>query len=132
MRSRPSVFAATLRARAVRVLAPACFLALAACAGPGGARPLPVATVVVENHSGYAWRVEFLSPDNQSVSPQASADLAPREIKSLTLPPGTYRVRSGVVGEAATPAADVDVELREGRSYVWPLGTLLSAESPGP
>lgn len=123
---------------ATRVATAGLVVALAACAGPGGRPTRAVAAVTVENHSDYAWRVEFFGRAEVKADATARVDLGPRENRRLDLAPGSYRVRSRATGPDATAgqepdaAPDGEVELRAGRTYVWPLGTLLSAESPGP
>ncbi len=138
MSSRPAArsFLPALRARAFSGAVIAIGLVFAACAGP--VRPRPVAAVVsVENHSGYIWEVAFFDRETRTTVAVVSVQLAPRERRRLTLPPGGYRVRSQVAGAGEAervsmpPGADAEVDLSGGRTYVWPLGTLLSAETPG-
>ncbi len=111
-------------------------LGFAACAGPAR-KSAPAALVQVENHSGYAWQVDFFNRETAAKDAVASAQLGPRERRRLALAPGVYRVRSRVAGAGETervwvpPGADAEVELQGGRTYVWPLGTLLSVETPG-
>ena len=110
-------------------------LCFAACAGPARA-PLAAAVVMVENHSGYLWQVEFFNRETTANVAAASVQLGPRERRRLALAPGGYRVRSWVAGAGEAervsmpPRADAEVDLGGGRTYVWPLGTLLSAEAP--
>jgi hypothetical protein len=140
MRFRPAgrfAFPSALMA-ATRGAAAGMVLALAACAGPAKTRVREAAAVTLENHSDYAWRVEFFARAEVKADATARVDLGPRESRRLDLAPGSYRVRSQATGPDAAaglkadPAPDAEVELRAGRTYVWPLGTLLSAESPGP
>ncbi len=113
-------------------------LALAACAGPAKPRPTATAAVTLENHSDYEWRVEFFERAEAKADAAARVELGARQSRRLDLAPGAYRVRSLATGPDATSglnpdaAPDAEVLLRAGRTYVWPLGTLLSAESPGP
>lgn len=111
-------------------------LLFTACAGPARTGASTLATVMVENHSGYMWQVDFFKGTSNAAV--AGVLLGSRERRSLRLVPGGYRVHSRVagVGEAERVSEPTgraaEVELRGGRTYVWPLGTLLSAETPGP
>jgi hypothetical protein len=126
----PSVWAGTFSGAVL-----ATGLCLTACAGPARAR-LAVAVVMVENHSGYLWQVEFVNRETTANIAAASVQLGPRERRRLALAPGGYRMRSWVAGAGEAervsmpPGADAEVDLVQGRTYVWPLGTLLSAEAP--
>jgi hypothetical protein len=108
------------------------------CSAPVSPRPVtPPAVVVIENHTGYDWRVAFtpttpLPAERPGPEPRW-IDVAPRATRRMELVAGTYRVQRALVAEAA-PRADPGVELilEAGRTYPWPLGTLLSAEGVEP
>lgn len=109
------------------------------CAHPEAARPRePDATLRIRNLTDFEWVVSLLpaGPGSQG-PPPAPWRLPPRAERVVTVAAGAYRF-SRSLGDASTgeflpsgdAAADAPVRLRPGRSYTWPLATLLSEQEP--
>lgn len=110
-----------------------------ACSNRKNARHPAVrpAVIIVENHTGYDWRIAFTSIAPAAAGSEAAVpswiDVSARATRRVELVEGAYRVRRALVAEAA-PLDDQGVELifENGRIYTWPLGTLLSSEGVEP
>lgn len=104
------------------------------------ARPVPAgppAVIVVENHTDYAWRVAFDSPDpRESSDPEAAGGwlgISPRATRRVELAGGVYRVRRQLVaGTGMTPDTGIELTFAPGHTYMWPLGTLFSSGGAAP
>lgn len=124
--SRPAVRLAHLAAAAA--------LLAAGCAHRGEIAPAPPARVRIQNHSDFAWRVT-LAPDGGSAP--TTWEIPPRGERRVAVPAGAYRLRqtpadAADAGARETAPGDA-VRLGPGKSYTWPLATLLSApEEPAP
>jgi hypothetical protein len=120
-------------------------VAWSGCASPSrdGLPAVATAEVAVENHTDLEWRIAF-RPQGKTAASSGPDRLAimPRETRRISLAGGVYRVSREVVvlsdtaaesGPGAPGLADeTTIRFEAGRTYAWPLGTLLSTEEPGP
>ena len=110
----------------------ALILAGSGCVHPGAPPPMvSPAVVVVENHTDYGWRIAFDPVRRSGATEVPWQAVAPREVRRLELAGGTYHVwrALGLQDTASGPAAEaVELTFENGKTYAWPLGTLLSVE----
>ena len=98
------------------------------------------AVVVVENHTDYVWRIAFSAAGpggGREAGDVSWQKLAPREVRRIELAGGVYRVRRALgaedaAGVVAPPDDGVELTFESGKTYAWPLGTLLSTERAAP
>jgi len=93
----------------------------------------PPAVVVVENHTDYGWHIAFSAVKPGGGGGDGSVGwqgLAPREVRRVELAGGVYRVRRALADEADDGGVELNFE--SGKTYAWPLGTLLSTEEGEP
>jgi hypothetical protein len=112
------------------------------CATPPRAEaPAPAtAKIVVENFTGWSWRVAFEPLGTDRAAPETGSwqPVAPQETKTFTVAGGAYRLRREPVAPNGVPVlsegADESVELLlvPGRTYTWPLATLFSGDGGRP
>lgn len=107
----------------------AVFLGALILLGPGACRstaPHPavqsLATLRLENHGDQGWRME-LAPDAHGVASRDALrwELPARAKQTVTVPAGTYHLRSRLAGEANenTSAAFERLELHAGATRLW-------------
>jgi len=127
----------SLRLPPARLAAAVLLLALG-CAHPEAARPRePDATLRICNLTDFEWVVALQPVEAESPRPSPAAwRLPPRTERIVSVAAGTYRFRQSFgdtnAGElaASDAAADAPITLRPGRTYTWPLATLLSEQEP--
>lgn len=106
-----------------------------ACAKTRPADPVQPARVRFENRTDLTWKITLLAgpgPTAEASRADQALRLAPREIRVCEVGAGSYRVRvlpedtQASLDTWALPPEGETVRLVAGRSYVWPLATLLS------
>lgn len=99
------------------------------------------AEVVVANPSGFTWRIALqpLADANAFNHPAVPwIQVAPRAVLRLKPTAGVYRVHrqwvdvEGRTTPAGTSADSTELTFDAGRTYHWPLATLLSGEEDAP
>ena len=82
------------------------------------------AHVVVANRTDYTWKLTFALKGQVALS----ATLLPRQTVDLALDAGEYRIEQSVVGgtDDSHLAQALTERFEEGRTYRWPMVTLLS------
>jgi len=95
------------------------------------ATPDSQAVVVVENHTDYAWRIAFDAMMGNEATKAPWQVMAPREVRRVKLTGGTYKVWRALGIRDTASAQDAEamtLTFENGKTYAWPLGTLLSDE----
>lgn len=83
----------------------------------------PVARLLVENLTDYAWRISVTA----TAGPEAStAEVPARGFVEVMLGGGDYVIEQAARGAGADLTRRLPARLEAGQSYQWRLGTLLS------
>lgn len=83
----------------------------------------PVARLLVENLTDYAWRITVTA----AAGPESStAEVPARGFAEVALSGGDYVIEQAARGPGADLSRRLPARLEAGQSYQWRLGTLLS------
>lgn len=130
-------FAPGRAASSARLLATSLLIALG-CSHPTSIEPpRAAATLRIRNLGDFEWSVA-LEPVSGEAALTTPWTIPPRAERSFAVPAGEYRLRQTLRGDAgelsdAGKREPATVRLLGGRTYTWPLATLLTQpEEPAP